>query len=190
MSTWLNRGASGGLAGAPQDRSQQPIQQTASHTEIRTPPRAWPPSARMRPNPSIERTCSSGLRPASACRSCQTLGAKEVHRVHRQAVAPHPGCSRGLRRLRPIYEDVRRGKAASIPAVSAFRHCAITGHSQRRLVSQPGSFRTRSLASCNAARGSERDVAGLTRVCTARQGWGTIHLCTRPCSCWRLKQSD
>ena len=41
MRTWLNRGASGGLAGAlkTEKESVKPNQSTASHTEIRTPPR-------------------------------------------------------------------------------------------------------------------------------------------------------
>ena len=43
MSTWLNRGASGGLAGAlkTEKKSVRPNQSTASHTEIRTPPEAF-----------------------------------------------------------------------------------------------------------------------------------------------------
>ena len=42
MRTWLNRGASGGLAGAlkTEKESVKPNQSTASHTEIRTPPDA------------------------------------------------------------------------------------------------------------------------------------------------------
>lgn len=40
MSTWFNRGASGGLAGAlkTEKKSVRPNQSTATHTEIRTPP--------------------------------------------------------------------------------------------------------------------------------------------------------
>jgi hypothetical protein len=35
------------------------------------------------PNPSIERTCSSGLRPLPHCRSCQTLGTSCAERLSR-----------------------------------------------------------------------------------------------------------